>query len=220
MELATYGHAGQHYLVFPTSKGRYFDWEGFGGMIPALSHALGNGWIQVTCVDSVDSESWYNKGVHPGHRAHRHNQYDRYVSEEVVPFMRAKAGHDYIVAAGCSFGGYHACNFAFRHPDQVKKVVSMSGSFDITDNVPGYYDDNVYFNNPKDYLPGLHDEYILDQLRGMNINLGVAPNEPFTGDHHYVANVLRSKGVPVRLDVPDDAMHDWGFWRHYVHATL
>ena len=55
MDLATYRYSGQNYLVFPTSKGRYFDWEGFGAMIPALQHALSNGWVQITCVDSVDA---------------------------------------------------------------------------------------------------------------------------------------------------------------------
>lgn len=220
MDILTYGHAGQNYLVFPTSKGRYFDWEGFGGMIPALSHAIHNGWVQITCVDSVDAESWYNYSAHPGYRAYRHNQYDRYVSEEVVPFIVSRTGNPFVAAVGCSFGGYHASNFAFRHPWQISKVVSMSGSFDITDNVMGYYDDNVYFNNPKDYLPGLDDPGLLDPMRRMNVNFGVAPNEPFTGDHYYVTEVLRNKGVPVRLDVPHDATHDWAFWRHYANVTL
>ncbi|HEY4001724.1 MAG TPA: alpha/beta hydrolase-fold protein [Candidatus Xenobia bacterium] len=220
MSLNTYGHAGQNYLVFPTSKGRYFDWEGFGGMVGALEHALANGWVQLTCVDSVDAESWYNYGAHPGYRAFRHQQYDRYISEEVVPFILSRTGNPFIAAAGCSFGGYHAANFGFRHPDQISKIVSMSGSLDITDNVVGYYDDNVYYNNPKDYIPGLDDPSILWRLRQQRQYFGLAPNEPFTGDHYFVVGKLHEKGVPAQLDVPHDAMHDWGFWRHYVNATL
>ena len=33
------GHAGQNWLVFPTAKGRFFDWENF-GMIEALRQSL------------------------------------------------------------------------------------------------------------------------------------------------------------------------------------
>ena len=215
MELQTYGWGGQTFLVFPTSKGRYFDWEGF-GMIDALGWALERGWVQLCCVDSVDTESWYNYDAHPGYRAWRHDQYDRYVAQEVLPFIRWKSGNDYIAATGCSFGGYHAINFGFRHPDQIRKIVSMSGSFDIRDNVVGYYDDHVYYNNPIDFLPGLHDEGYLHLMRNQQIYFAVAPNEPFTQDHRHITGVLHSKGVPVQLDIPHDASHDWSFWRQYV----
>jgi esterase/lipase superfamily enzyme len=36
-----------------------------------------------------------------------------------------------VATAGCSFGGYHATNFAFKHPDVVKYVFNMGASFDI-----------------------------------------------------------------------------------------
>jgi len=38
-------------------------------MIRALAGKLEAGEIQVFCVDGVDGESWYNKGVHPGARS-------------------------------------------------------------------------------------------------------------------------------------------------------
>lgn len=52
-------------------------------------HKYETGLLQAFCVDSVDAESWYNKAAHPRNRAARHNQFDRYLVHEVVPFMRA-----------------------------------------------------------------------------------------------------------------------------------
>ena len=39
-------------------------------------------------------------------------------------------------------------------PIMVSHMFSMSGAFRINSFMDGYYDDNVYFNNPVDFLPG------------------------------------------------------------------
>jgi esterase/lipase superfamily enzyme len=36
-----------------------------------------------------------------------------------------------VVMAGCSFGGYHAANFAFRHPGYVSHLFPWAKTFDI-----------------------------------------------------------------------------------------
>ena len=68
MDLLIFGHAGARMLVFPTSMGRFFEWEDR-GMMHALGEHLENGWLQLYCVDSVDAESWYAKHKHPADRA-------------------------------------------------------------------------------------------------------------------------------------------------------
>src|SRR5262245_13983896 len=62
MEMLVFGHSGAPLLVFPTSMGRFFDYEDR-GMIGAVASKYEDGRLQAFCVDSVDSESWYNKGV-------------------------------------------------------------------------------------------------------------------------------------------------------------
>src|SRR5579864_5612351 len=96
MELLVFGHAGAPVLAFPTSLGRFFEWEDF-GMVGALANHLDHGWIQLFCVDSVDAESWYNRYIPPHDRAVRHNQYERYLLDEVVPFVRGHKGVDFLV---------------------------------------------------------------------------------------------------------------------------
>jgi esterase/lipase superfamily enzyme len=59
MELLIQGHAGMPMVVFPTSMGRFFEYEDR-GMIGAVGDRYEHGQVQAFCVDSVDGESWYN----------------------------------------------------------------------------------------------------------------------------------------------------------------
>ena len=67
MEVLVFGHAGTRTIVFPTSLGRFYQWEDF-GMIDPLRSRLEHGAIQLFCVDSVDAESWYAKWRPPDER--------------------------------------------------------------------------------------------------------------------------------------------------------
>src|ERR1700758_5541895 len=87
MELMIFGHAGVPTLVFPTSQGRFYEYEDR-GMVGTLWQKLENVQLQLFCVDSVDSTSWYDRGVHPRQRVERHMVYERYLLDEVFPLMR------------------------------------------------------------------------------------------------------------------------------------
>ncbi|MDQ3309011.1 MAG: esterase, partial [Gemmatimonadota bacterium] len=84
MDLLVFGHAGARMLVYPSSMGKFFEWEDR-GMVDALGEHLSRGWLQMFCVDSVDEESWYAKWKHPAERAWRQTQYENYVLHEVLP---------------------------------------------------------------------------------------------------------------------------------------
>src|SRR5262245_1849795 len=85
MELLVFGHWGPPILAFPTSGGRFYDFENF-QMIESVRDKIEAGAFQVFCVDSVDRESFYNRGLSPEARIGRHEQYERYLLEEVLPF--------------------------------------------------------------------------------------------------------------------------------------
>ncbi|MBI1787076.1 MAG: esterase family protein [Acidobacteria bacterium] len=213
MELLVFGHAGAPLLVFPTSMGRFFDYEER-GMIEAVNHKYGAGQLQAFRVDSVDAESWYNKAVHPRDRAARHAQYDRFLVDEVIPFIRAR-NPERPVATGCSFGGYHCVNFSLRHPELVAGCVSMGGAFDIHQFLDGYYDDNCYFNCPPDFLPNLHDESYLGRYRnGMKLVLATGERDICLEENLRLSRLLAEKQIPHWLDVwGGETGHDWPWWR-------
>src|SRR5438270_9299430 len=101
MELLVFGHAGMPVLIFPTSQGKFFEYEDR-GMTGVLGGKLDSGGAQLFCVDSVDSESWYNRGVHPSVRVARHEQYEQYLLREVLPFIAQKNQNANLVTTGCS----------------------------------------------------------------------------------------------------------------------
>ena len=95
MELLVFGHAGARVLAFPTSMGRFYQWEDF-GMVEALGQHLEQGWLQLYCVDSIDEETWYAKTTPPAERVRRHEQYERYLLEEVLPFSHDRNPNPYL----------------------------------------------------------------------------------------------------------------------------
>ena len=99
MELLVFGHAGLPVLVFPTSGGRFYEFEDR-GMIGAVAGRIDAGHLQFFCVDSVDMESWYNRNVAPRWRIARHVQYEDYLIHEVVPLIRQKNGDAHLRRAG------------------------------------------------------------------------------------------------------------------------
>lgn len=217
MELLAFGHAGFPVLVFPTSGGRFFEYEDR-GMVAALGPRIDRGEMQLVCVDSVDQESWYNRWARPADRLHRQNAFDAYLALEVAPFVRNRTTWGQMGTTGCSFGGYHAINFALRHPDIVTYAVSMSGAFDIPKRfLDGYYNDDVYFHSPLDYLPGLNDVATLDRLRHNYYVLAVGNGDALFDQNVKLAHELGSKHVPHVLDVWEGFGHDWPWWQQMAH---
>jgi len=215
MELLVFGHAGARILAFPTSKGRFFDWEDR-GIIAALGEHIERGDIQIFAVDSVDAEAWLAPGLDAAARARRHAEYDRYLLSEVVPFTRRQNPTGVLIAAGTSFGAYHAVNFALRHPTLVTRAIGMSGPYEVTRWTDGYVDDNVYFNSPCDFIPHEHEPARLDALRRLDVILAIGRDDHARGDNERLAEILRSKGIPHALRIWDGSAHDWPWWQQMM----
>ncbi len=212
MELLVFGHSGARILIFPTSMGRFYEWEDR-GMIAALSHHINNGWFQVYCVDSVDAESWYCWWAHPGGRAYRHQQYDAYLLNEVLPLMYAKNNSSYTMTLGASFGAYHAMNFGLRHPDRINRIIALSGLFNIRRMTGGYTDENVYFNNPVDFIANEGDPYRLERLRQQDIIMATGTDDRLIDSAREMSAVLWNKGIGNALREWNGWYHDWNYWQ-------
>jgi len=217
MELKTYGQAGQPLLVFPCAGGRFYEAEDF-QLIQAIQSFIDQGQVRVYTVDSVDNESWLANWKWPGDRAWRHEQYDRYVLDEVRPFIEQHGGSgDKLIAVGASMGGYHAANSAFRHPEAFDTCIALSGLYGPEHFVGTYRDEHVQRNFPLLYLPGLKDLQRLDQLRGTTIVVCVGQG---AWEEMHVRETQQLEGVLQQLDIPAwfdywgrDVNHDWPWWR-------
>lgn len=215
MEMLVFGTRGYPVVLFPTSMGRYHQNKDF-GLIESVRWFVDNGLVKIYCPDAIDTQSWYNKGIHPADRARTHMAYDKMLHDEVVPWAMHETGVGKVAMAGCSFGGYHAANYAFKHPERVAHMFSMGGAFDIKMFTDGYYDDNIFYNNPVDYLPGSNNP----GLWHMNIILGTSEHDICKGYNYQLSNILNHKHINHWLDVRPFAEHDWPIWKemfpHYL----
>jgi len=219
MELLVFGHAGARVLVFPTSMGKFFEWEDR-GMIDVLRASIDYGHIQLYCVDSVDKESWYADWKHALHRGERQTQYDLYVCDEVLPLSRMLNPNPFLIAVGASFGAYHAVNFAFRHPEVVGRVIGLSGIYHIGGFAEGIVDRDVYFNSPIDYLANEQDEHRLAKLRNLSIILAVGKDDRLLDSNSRLSEVLWRKNIWHALRVWDGMAHDWPYWAKMLPIYL
>jgi esterase/lipase superfamily enzyme len=219
MEVLVLGHAGARVLVFPTSQGRFFEWEDR-GMGQALGEQLRNGWLQLFCVDSVDAESWYDRSKWPGDRAWRHELYDRYIHHEVLPFSAHRNPNPYLIVTGASLGAYHAINFAFRHPHVVNRVIGLSGMYDIKELTRGYTDANVYAHDPSTYLQHEGDAAWLQAMRRLDIILAIGRDDPHFADNAHLSSVLWRRGVWHAFRPWNGWAHDWPWWKDMIRLYI
>ena len=204
-------------LLFPTAAADFEEYERF-YVIDTIAPHIESGKVKVFSINSINRDSWLNDHVHPGHAAYVTSQYDKYISQEVVPFIQnhCRTPGIGVAASGASFGAFHAANIVFKHPDQFKTLIGMSGFYDLRSYFQGYYDDNCYFNNPADYLPRLSDPYFLGKLRH-DVRIIIV-----TGQGSYeapdasrrISHILDQKDIPHVLDLWGyDIPHDWPSWR-------
>ena len=226
MELLVFGHGGASVLFFPPRTGRFYEYEDW-RLIEVLAPKLEQGFLQIYCVDSIDSESFYNSASSPEHRIERHLQYEQYIVNEVLPLMHYKNPGSYMISAGCSLGAYHAVNFAFKYPQLFNKIVAMSGRYDLTkqlshysDLLEGHWNETIYFNMPEQYIRHLTDENTLSQLRQLEIVLAVGGEDVFLESNTILSQLLTEKGIYNNLYVWDGEAHKARYWRKMLDVYL
>ena len=220
MDLLVFGHAGQPVIVFPTSNGAFFEYEDR-GMVAAIAGKLEQGVVQLFCVTTVDSESFYARGWHPRARVERYLAWERYLLDELMPFVRQANGSPTAGVTGCSFGAYHALTMALRHPDCFTACITMGGAYDITRFMDGYYDQDVYFLCPPHFLPQLSEPWFLDRYRQNKWVLVTGEADICRPDNEHAAHLLSAKGIPYSYHVwGSGSEHDWPEWRKMAAAYI
>src|SRR5207253_8937682 len=165
MPLVAYGHAGQTLLMLPTAAADYLEYERF-YLVDAIKPFIDAGRIRAYSINSVNRYSLLNEQMPPKLKAELLTRYDRYIVDEFLPLIRNENGVDARpITTRASLGAFLAANEHFKHPDLFRGLIAMSGGYDIRPYLNGYYDDNVFFNNPLDYPSGLNDDHYLPSLR-------------------------------------------------------
>jgi esterase/lipase superfamily enzyme len=222
MPVVAYGHAGYPLLMFPTAAADFLEYERF-HLVDSIRHLVEAGRVRPYSINSVNRYALMNEEAPPWVKAELLTRYDRYITDEVLPLISHETGGVRPVTTGASMGAYLSANTYFRHPDAVRGVVAMSGSYDVRAYFDGYSDDNVYFNNPISYLPNLDDEYFLPRLRAADAIVILTGQGAWEAPQRSrdLSNVLQAKGIPHTLDVwGHDVDHDWPWWRKMLPYWL
>src|SRR5437868_13916731 len=223
MPIVSYGDYGFALLFVPTAAADYLEYERF-QMMETLAPYINSGKVKVFSINSINNESWLNNEMAGAHKAIRQNQFNEYVFNEVIPFVKnATSDETEIILSGASFGALHSMNLFLKRPDLINGVIAMSGVYDLSEYTKGYFDDDVYYNSPQHYIPNLTDHFILEQIRRshhLHIVTGSGAYEDPDANRRF-ASVLYNKGITYELDIwGQDWPHDWNTWRtilpHYL----
>lgn len=223
MEIASYGHYGFALLLIPTAAADYLEYERF-LLIKSIEKYINEGKVKVFSINSINTESWMNKKMYPPHKGIRHNQFNEYIYNEVVPYIHTHTSPETpIITCGASFGALHSMNLFLKRPDLINGVIAMSGCYDLSSYSDGFYNDDVYFNSPEHYLPNLNDDYFLPRIKNAKkllISTGCGAWEDPDASRRF-STILTAKGIPHELDVWGyDMPHDWDTWRKMLPYYL
>lgn len=226
--VVSHGHWGRPVLVFPSEGGSAWDFES-NGMVDEVRWLVDAGRVKFYCVDAADAATWSDRTVPLEERAQRHDQFEQWVLQQVVPWISEDSGGATEFATlGCSLGAYHAVNIALRHADLFPLALGFSGNYDPARwHGWGERGDAAYFHNPVEYVANFHGGH-LEWLRSrihlvLVVGQGaweVDPTGSLPGTHR-LAQVLAERNIPHELDVwGHDVPHDWPSWRRQLAHHL
>src|SRR6202142_4406440 len=87
MPVVVYGDYGFALLLVPTAGADYLEYERF-QMMDCLAPYVDSGKIKVFSINSINKESWLNYYFFQAEDGIRDNQYNQYVFNEVIPFIK------------------------------------------------------------------------------------------------------------------------------------
>lgn len=223
MECKVYGHSGRPVLFIPCQDGRFFDFENF-NMADTWSQWIDAGQVMVFAIDTIDKETWSDANGDAYHRIRRHEQWIKYITEEMVPFIKAEAyercgWQGGVTAFGCSLGASHAVNLFLRFPDLFDGLLALSGIYTSEYGFGGYMDEVVYQNSPVHYMANMpsHHPYVekYNRNRGI-ICVGRGPWEQ-VDTTETLDRLFKEKGINIWVDFWGyDVNHDWPWWHKQV----
>lgn len=225
IHLWRYGHFGPPVIAFPSASGMAHEWES-NGMIDALADWINAGKLKLYTVESNVSEAWTRKDNPPDWRIKRHQMYERFVMEELVPFIRNDCNVPDIPIAltGTSLGAFYAANLALKHPHIFRYALCLSGRYDATWMTDGYTNDDIFFNNPMAYVGGMEGEYLERVRQNTHLSLVCGQGKWEDGnieDAQRLAMLLQNKGISHTLDLwGHDVSHQWPWWQRQARLHL
>lgn len=219
-----YGMTGYPIIVFQTQDSKCTNYEDF-GMISELADYIDGGKVQLFCVDSIDQESWSNTNGDKSWRAQRQEDYFRFVTDELVPYVHDRNGSDLRpLATGCSMGATHSAIAALRRPDLFQGCIALSGVYRTSFFFGDWMDENLYMNDMVQMLhdlPADHPYIDLYNHRSLCFCVGQGAWEDGLSDLRDMDASFKRLGINAWCDFWGyDVNHDWPWWKKQMRYFL
>ncbi len=219
-----YGHFGPPVIVFPSAAGFAHEWDRQ-GMLEVLAPLINAGKAKLYCPESNVSEVWTAKDTPLSVKMRRHHNYERFVLETLVPFVREDCNWASapMIAVGCSVGGTYSALFALKYPETFKKALCMSGRY-LTTELTKEDSAELYFNNPLAFVPGMHGAALERVQQNTFITLVCGQGKWEEGcieETIALGRLLKHKQIPSETDIwGPESRHDWDYWQKQVALHL
>lgn len=220
----TFGWWGTPVLVFPTSSGMAHEWQA-AGAVDALAPLIDAGRIKLYCPESNVSQSWRSDDP-PDQRVARHLAYERFILDELVPWIRqdCQTPNIRMATTGASLGALYAATMALKHPDLFEWALCLSGRYQADIFLDGYAAAETWFLHPLAFVPGLRGD-ALRRVRNQTHLVLVAGRGNYeancAAETHKLADALQERGISHERDLWGlDVSHDWTWWKRQLRYHL
>lgn len=212
-----YGWWGVPIMVFPSAAGFAHEWQKE-GMIDTLEPFLRAGKIKLYCPESNVAEAFTREG-NPLEKLAKHARYERFILETMVPAIRRDCHQPNakIATVGCSLGGLYAALFALKFPETFHWALCMSGRYETRQFLSGYNGEEVYFNNPLAFVPGLSGNALQRIRENTHLTMVCGTGQWEEGcieETIWLCDAFRAKGIPHDRDIwGKESAHHWSWWK-------
>ena len=229
MEVLAFGHFGMPFIAFPTSKGKFYEWEDF-GMIGSLQDHIMAGKMRIFCVDSIDAQTWYSPLNDNDFKYKKQTEYENYIIKELIPYIEqhTQTPNVNIYLTGASFGAFHAISLYLRYPEIITAALGMSGLYDVSHFYSNEAEKLLNEFNPINFIRNMTKEQlmILQKKIGIYLYCGQGAYEEVSIEStKLLSEEMLKHNIPVLLDVwGEDVDHHWYWWQkqlnHFIKKLL
>jgi esterase/lipase superfamily enzyme len=108
-----------------------------------------------------------------------------------------------------------------KHPASFGKAIGISGVYDIKWFMNDYYDDDLYYSNPMDFVPNINKQPLLDHIRKVDFRLVSYDHDERREDAQRMSTVLRMKFIEHDLDIWGlDSDREWDLWPQMLKTHI
>lgn len=221
MSVVRFGERGTPLIYVPSSGGDHEEFARY-GMPAVCAPWIEKGRVQIYSVDGFATRTLWNDALAPAERIRGYARFERYVVEELIPWVRSSSAGRTPSVVGASYGGFVAANLLFKHPEAVELACGLGGVYGLWHRLDGYHDGEVYRHTPLEYLPRLEEPAILDSIRRTRgMVLFAAEDDEWLSSTEQLRQILVDKRLPHLADVwRSPANHHERWWKRQLRVLL